>query len=479
MFSPSLIEALLLQALVTVAAYLLFFDKKQLPPLLQFVTVIVYITSPAIVAEKGVQSALYLADLLLPFLLAYVLLRKRNTWVVTDQRFLAVFLLLIVFPLLAGLAVLSFGGGDVDLLSRENKSTILWYYRNLTFLFVFALGIVSRADSNQAIAWLRLNVILASPLVLFGLLNYLGSFNFSTFEVVIMQQNAEELSRLQHNRVGSGFMGMHRGAVGQWFGSLVIILLGSLSCFSRRWRLWVGAVVMGSICIVLFSYSRAGLVGLGVGVIVLAFFGRRPSQRIYGLLGLLLIVASIASQYDVVGERVLSIWKVEDNSSAVRVSGWQRSLEVFSSDNSILLFGIGPTNRQRVFELVGTYGAHNEYLDSIYRMGLLGPIGLLFVLIVLTQTFLKIRNKMDERTRIFGSSALAVLFGNAAMALTQANFLQDYSGYTCGLYLFLLYGIVAGMETKRHQGKSESLDQVPLTTNRHEIRRTEHARNYF
>ena len=132
-----------------------------------------------------------------------------------------------------------------------------------------------------------------------------------------------------------------------------------------------------------------------------------------------------------------------DHASAGRVIAWERSLDVFATKFEVFAVGVGLTNREAVFHLIGAYGAHNEYIDSVFRMGVLGPIALLFVTYTLFKSYWRLRCSQVELVRYIGSTMVAVVTANVAIGLTQGNFLHDYSGYTCWLYMYLLYGVTA------------------------------------
>jgi O-antigen ligase len=180
---------------------------------------------------------------------------------------------------------------------------------------------------------------------------------------------------------------------------------------------------------------------MAVGILALSVFGQGWHQRSYGVFGAMLVVIIGFTQLDVIGDRLESIVTQGDRASAGRIIAWERSLNVFAIEPETFAIGVGPTNRQAVFKLIGAYGAHNEYIDAIFRMGVLGPIAILVVLYKLMSSYWKLRGSEEPEMRYLGSTMVGVTVANAVIGLTQANLLHDYSGYTCWLFMYLLYGV--------------------------------------
>jgi O-antigen ligase len=430
-----------LQVCTIVIVYLLFVDKQQIPIPLQIITGASFVTSPAVVLERGAQSAIYVTDIVIPLVVIICARHMRIDEIIHDGRVRAFLVLLLGVPLLAGTLGFVLGGGDISLLSRSMNATVLWLYRNTCGVLVFMLVLSMRLTGSQVIAWIRMNLVLVSVVAGAGVVTYLTPIDLAAFERIMPEVDPERLHHIDETRIGAGFLGLFRGSVGQWFGIQVVLFLGLLPVLERRHWPWALVGIVLSVAVVLMSYSRAGVIGMAVGILALSVFGKGLYQRSYGVLGAALVVIIAFTQLDVIGDRLESIFTHGDRASAGRIIAWERSLNVFATELETFAVGVGPTNRQAVFKLIGAYGAHNEYIDAIFRMGVLGPIAILMVLYKLVSSYWKLRRSREADVRYLGSTMVAVIIANAAIGLTQANLLHDYSGYTCWLFMYLLYGV--------------------------------------
>lgn len=439
----SLMATFVLHACVIASAHLLFVDKRQIPMPLQILTVASFVTSPAVVLERGSQSAIYITDVLIPLVILACVRHMRIGQIINDGRVRAIIVLLLGVPFAAVALGIVLGGADISLLSRSTSATLLWFYRNICGVLVFMLALSMRLTFPQVIAWIRMNMVLVLIVAGAGVVTYLTPIDLAASERIMSEIDPERLRHLDETRIGAGFLGLFRGSVGQWFGIQVVLLLGLFPTLERRYWPWALLGITLSVAVVLMSYSRAGIVGMAVGILTLSVFGQGLSQRSYGALGAALVVALAFTQLDVIGDRLESIFTHGDRASDGRIVAWERSLEVFATQFEVLAIGVGPTDRQTVFHLIGAYGAHNEYIDAIFRMGVLGPIALLIVIYKLFGSYRKLQHSREEQVRYLGSTMVAVIIANAAIGLTQANLLHDYSGYTCWLFMYLLYGVTA------------------------------------
>lgn len=437
----SLESTLVLHVCAIVSAYLFFVDKREIPRPLQILTAAAFVTSPVVVLERGAQSAVYLTDILIPLIICVYARHMRMSEVIHDGRVLAFLVLLLGVPFFVGTLGFVLGGADVSLLSRSTNATVLWLYRNACGILIFMLAISMRLTVSQVIAWIRMNLILVLVIAGAGVVTYLTPIDLAAFERIMPEVDPERLEHIDETRIGTGFLGLFRGSVGQWFGIQVVLLLGLLPVLERRQWPWALVGIVLSVAVVLMSYSRAGVIGMAVGILALSVFGQGWHQRSYGVFGAMLVVIIGFTQLDVIGDRLESIFTQGDRASAGRIIAWERSLNVFAIEPETFAIGVGPTNRQAVFKLIGAYGAHNEYIDAIFRMGVLGPIAILVVLYKLMSSYWKLRGSGEAEVSYLGSTMVAVTIANAVIGLTQANLLHDYSGYTCWLFMYLLYGV--------------------------------------
>ena len=117
---------------------------------------------------------------------------------------------------------------------------------------------------------------------------------------------------------------------------------------------------------------------------------------------------------------------------------------LFTGQSFGLIIGIGPTNEGGIFLITGTYGAHNEFLETVLRMGVLGLVVLVWLLCMIGRRYQFFRNSGNATMHVLGSAMLAVLAANVMCAVTQAHLLHSYATYILGIFIYWLYGTTLG-----------------------------------
>jgi O-antigen ligase len=332
------------------------------------------------------------------------------------------------------------------------KGQVIWLYRNLTYVALLAYGLSLRLTIGQVILFFQMNIVLAGILALMGFVGYFGPVNLAFFEDLAAKELVQE--SYSENRIGLGFMGLFRGSVGQWFAMVALLIAGTYAVMPRRYRFLASVVMGASIGVILLSQSRAGLVGLGIGFVLLSLLSQGWVPRVMAVVGVSGTVAWILLKQDVLANRAASIFSGAQNAYD-RVEAWGRAYSFFSRHADALLFGVGPANREMVFQVIGAYGAHNEYIDVVFRLGFVGLVGLLGFLLVLILTLWKARNKFGWEGRTILTTSTILVIANCVMGATQAHLLHDYASYTMGVYIYLLYGVVLGIKPPLETEESE------------------------
>ena len=451
--TPTLLQLLALQCAMLLAIHLLFFRRIDVPFSLKIILLVVYVTVPLALLVKGIQSAVYVSDLLLPVLLFSALVSPQGLppsrrWLVTS-----LFLLIVILPVVLALCQVVLGDLRGGLGSRNVKGDIIWLYRNLTYVLVLRYGLSLNLTASQILAFIRMNIALAGVLALLGFANYFGPFNLAIFEDLAWKEWVQESFR--ENRVGLGFMGLFRASVGQWFAMIALLSAGTYAVMPRRYRL-LSALVMGaSIGMILLSHSRAGLVGLGMGFVLLSLLANGWVPKAMAVLGVCGTFVWILLRQDVLANRAVSIFSGTQNAFD-RVRAWEKAYDFFSQHANALLFGVGPANRETVFKVIGEYGAHNEYIDVLFRLGFFGLVGLIAILVVLLATLMAARNRFGPEGHAVLTTTAVLVIANCVMGMTQEHLLHDYASYTMGVYIYLLYGVILGIESPSEMEESMS-----------------------
>ena len=170
---------------------------------------------------------------------------------------------------------------------------------------------------------------------------------------------------------------------------------------TRRRRLLMTAVFVTLLAGVLFSYSRAGWLNLGVGLVVLCavLFLRRQAGRMLLLMAMLaaagalgLAAVHITGSADYLSQRT-HLQRYDDQRFGAQLFGIDQSMRY--------PLGIGPGQ----FEVLGPIAAHSLYVRALAEYGLLGLLALLALL--LTTLAVAVRNALSARhTYGIGSAAL-------------------------------------------------------------------------
>lgn len=436
-----------LQAAVILPLYLAYVRKVAISKHLKRLLLLAFLASPVYVAIKGITSAIYFSDLAGPFLVLIALVRlpqlspasRRVTFWLTG--------LLLIAPLLGTL--LNYGlqsDGSSQFTGRGLQSLVVWLYRNTLYLAIFVLAASVRVDMEGLVRFLKAMLVLNLGFILIGAIDYSGLHEFSAYELIVASVRPEHFFSYSGTTIGWGFLGMFRGAVGQWFAMTCILGLPFILMFRGRWR-WIAlANSTGSAILVLCSLSRAGMVGIAVGLLVCMLgFGSRMVKIAVPLLVLSLAVVPFLYN-STVSDRIESIGTYADDKQRNRIDGWAASLHHFADNPLTLLLGNGATNRDDVYKIIGAYGAHNEYIDVIFRAGLIGFGFMTAIILSLLRTILtKLRQCGPSQGRAMLVAALAVVLANCVMGFTQDHFYREYSGYSAGTFMYLLYGVFVGV----------------------------------
>lgn len=441
---------LLMQGGIVCAIYLFILRHKKIPSIVKLIVIVAYVTIPIAILVKGIASAIYISDLIAPILIIYFLRRLQlfNN-LLANKYFITLSALLIFAPFLSGAILIIIGKYLFS--SRDLMDNVIWFYRNFTYLLVFGVGLSLRLDRGQIKEFIEINICYGVLLAILGLVNYYGPFNMAIFETI---ESSGMPLRSSQSRIGLGFLGLFRGSVGQWFSMLVLLTIGAYHFISPKYRIISLLMIIAGIGVTLLSHSRSGFFGLVAGIGVLGFSKIKLRRKIIVFLAFFVIVL----WFNVKGEdfsrrffpksssvQLQSIDYSDDPAAAARVSARKESFRYFSEHFGGLLLGIGPANRYGVYEITGLYGAHNEYMDVIYRSGILGSILLYVFLLMLFKFFVKCLQLETGRTfRSLIWSFIAIIAANVVMAFTQAHLLHDYATYTFGFYLYLLYGVFLG-----------------------------------
>lgn len=419
--------------------------KLRFPKVLKAQLYVVFITMPVYVAQKGAESLLYLSDFLTPFLMLFIAIRYNPLKEIKQRYVLIMLLFLLIFiPLLNGMIVSIIDGRAHT--QREILAMLVWFYRNFTYFIVFTSCLLLNMTHDEYSDFVKANLYYGLALGALGLLNYFGNIDMAVFERI--KSDGELPEWFSQNRLGLGFLGLFRASVGQWFVLSLALVLGSYRQFTHSHKFTFLIFFVLAAIDILASFSRAGFVGLVILLVVSCFWWKLFStkQVIAALLVAPMLILLLINFNPKIADRftAMSSGNIDYNetSLSLRTGSVERSNNYFTDNILSLVFGIGPTNREGIYEICGTYGAHNEYYDIVFREGLFGLLILLLVLFYIYKcaNF----NYDDFNTRQRARTLGTILIVNVCFGLSQNHLIHDYASHTLGVYIYLLYGCLLG-----------------------------------
>lgn len=215
---------------------------------------------------------------------------------------------------------------------------------------------------------------------------------------------------------------------------------------------------------IIFSKSRAGLAGLSVSMaLFLLYYMRYRGGSAISLMGLIVMAAifGITGFYSITNKGVIDrvgIGSVEDItryesrapfirsfdrriaivSIKSRFENWRESIEIIKGMSANIFFGYG-VNQQSV--KIGFGGAHNNFLQVMIDLGIVGLGVFLVILYEMGRTFEKPRNTGDSYAP-HGAVRIGMrcgFWGLLATSFTQETFYMSPAlGNFFGFYLILL-----------------------------------------
>lgn len=190
-------------------------------------------------------------------------------------------------------------------------------------------------------------------------------------------------------------------------GFIVIVLPLMWVCFSRRKISWniLRYFFIALLCFVLaVTYSRNGYIAFLLSTFVLAFLYSKKNKKpkVFGvfLLGMLVLAVGIARYAPDIFTRLASVKYFQyDAASLGRLMFWRESLKTFTHHPFI---GIGVSNFVREPYSLGFLGPHNLYIATLLELGMLGGIGLFFLLFRIFHRLIKVyrSDEPDFRRRL-------------------------------------------------------------------------------
>lgn len=439
-------------------------ELRQLPQRFWLLSLAMESTKPLLITVKGLASALYLQDFLIPLVLLFCLKDTKVTDSGIKSLVLSLAALLVFIPCLMTMLLALLDPASEQFQRRNFLTMLLGLYRNLLLVAVFYLAIGMRLTQQQISAVLALFLLANIPLAIYALLHYLGIQTISIFKVLDFSNSPDPMQKVV---LGTGFMGLFRGAVGQWYANLACICLILMSISKANIRLLALAMLALSAAIVFVSFSRAGVIAMLCGfAILLPALGIKRFSLYLPIVFAIVLIPLIYGASEILA-RLETISSASDHSSLHRFAIWFHALDVIAGDIKLLLIGSGWENTLYMKRVLGASSLHNDYLSSIFKMGFIGLIAYLVVLAKLFQRFNAKRLSSNSReAKLLAWLGIALLVSNSLLGFTQDHLFRTYSGYVGGVMMFFIYGLLAGQtESNAVLDKGEGKQRAAIKLN--------------
>lgn len=337
-----------------------------------------------------------------------------------------------------GIVIVSLFLGSPELASAELKFAALHSVRFITISgFLFVARDLSKKDISKVTGFLLATGILlaASGFILLKLIP-----DFAEAGLVASGWDPH-IGRLAGTWLDPNF------AAGAF--AFLLPLAGAYFFSSKKISRQVGSLIIAGVLLaaLLLTYSRGGLLALGVGGIIL---GLIKSRRL--LIAVLIVgVVGIAS-IPRLGERVMELGRsatslagesqqVLDPTAQLRVDSWQEGLRVWQA-SPILGTGFGAYKFHQTFTSEDSHAATGTDASLLNVAASTGTVGLLFFLLFLLNLG---RSAWIRRA---DPAALSFLAAGAAL-LTHSVFVNSLFFPPLALYFFVSAGIATRFESTK------------------------------
>lgn len=279
---------------------------------------------------------------------------------------------------------------------------------------------------TAAIRELRpLKILLAAYLALAALIGIYGffqyQFGFYIFEEYALPAAKRIIPETPGHYSAIGFFGSRTVFV-QAFLFPIGLTLGFLteSGLSKSWRLAASATFAILLLVPTFTFARAGWLGTGAAIVMIAIIRRRTFRWPY-VAALLIVLTAIALLIPAIRQRIFSIFSMKKNSERLLI--WKRSLEMFGEHP---LTGIGYGNFSRIChryydqkpkegKITMRTWAHNIFLSMAVETGILGLLAFLMVWVAFFIHAWRIYRRLEPGwRRSFVAGALAAVTAHLA-----------------------------------------------------------------
>lgn len=436
--------------------YIIVVRRQIMPRLAKLLLFMCFLVSPVFIAIKGVESIIFVPDIIGPYLVIAAAMRWRLANLQLHRLRFLLLTFLLIWPVLMTCIVMVSGNDDgTQFDTRGLQGLAIWLYRNTVLFSIFSLALSLQLSLENFKSFLFGFLIMSIAMIGLAGINYLRIYNLAIFEQILDSfQPWDSAYKSTTTTFGWGYLGMFRGSMGQWFANSSLLAVAAFTILPGVKKIMALAVAVASIVLVLISFSRAGLVATGVGLFIYALLLGVRGWRLIILAAVCSVAVFPLLEVGMLQDRISSISGYATEKERNRVDGWNDAITYFSEDILDFSIGVGATNRWKVFKIIGAFGAHNEYIDTIFRSGIGGVVFLLAFLFtsVKKSTSLYFRNT-GARTKAIFAIGPALILSNMVIGITQDHLYRSFSSYSTGPMMYLLYGVLLSLNAQRRSIK--------------------------
>jgi O-antigen ligase len=385
---------------------------------------------------------LYAVELML-ILLSLLLIVKRiytkNFSIVQNSINRPIFILF-AWSVIAVAGSLIIGTTDTSDFVHQADNILLW-----SFAFIVFLIVSNEVKAERTIKkFVYLIIISSIPYLVFYFLKLMF---------------VDEFAIGYEHRVFSSFLGVFSGM----YLMIIFILLLNHIIYIRQYRSFMTVLLTIVFFALIATFWRTSLISTAVVTVTSISFRFR---RLALLLSLILAIAFVyitgTGEMDLTTQRENVLHEVHESESSPLMQGRFARIVLFKDAVNIIkehpIFGIGMNMYgeytalnymdRRIFEIRPMTSAHNEYLQVMVSIGILGlPLFLWLLYATFKETSFLVKNTRDCFKKYLGLSFLNILIGIVIYSFGFQSILNTFSdGYfqslSSSVYFWIILGLV-------------------------------------
>lgn len=314
-------------------------------------------------------------------------------------------------------------------------------YRTISLfsLFLaFALPLRYRISRELLLDCLKLCWVFSLVLACLGIIDYVG---------------VADMAFSYRRETGYGhvaILGFHRATLGM-ISVVGIFAAFTLTQVSPRPMLKMAVYLSAPILLLalLFTWSRAAILAIGVGSVSLAFtmMGSRALKGVaITVCGMLIVGLMLVLSPELRERFTIPTSGGLEESSAGRLQAWTGLLAWLLRNPDVLITGVGFQNFHYYVNIssgaINLEAAHNNYLHVLTEHGVFGLlIFVVWIISIIVWLLAWRRSATDGPSRIAPSVFLSLVFAIVVSCLTQESLAPSFSMMPFLLHFYLIFGI--------------------------------------